>query len=229
MTVSPRPASTVILMDEMSRVYLTKRPVTMKFFGGFYVFPGGSVDKGDSELDSRYIKMKEPMNPLNSAYYIAAARELFEEVGILIGSNGDGNSPRLEKEVELEYRRHLIQGEMPFLELLKKEGLHLNLENFTYIGTLTTPEGRPVRFETCFFIVQLPSGQFPNPDLNEVEEASWFTPKEALSAYHNGTISLAPPTILALKTILDHQKGSSLFIPDVNPLIWLKESYDFSE
>ncbi|MGX6443223.1 NUDIX hydrolase [Neobacillus sp. K501] len=215
MAVTPRPASTVVLLDDKSRVYLTKRPKTMKFFGGFYVFPGGAVEKSDFEIDSGYIKIKEPMESFDSAYYVAAARELFEEVGILLNINDNGLSVPLEKEVEKEYRRQLIQGELSFIQLLKKEGLHLNLENLTYFGQLTTPERNPIRFETHFFLAKLPKGQYPSPDLTEIDEASWFTPEEAITAYQNGEISLGPPTILALTAISDHQKGKPLMMPDL--------------
>jgi 8-oxo-dGTP pyrophosphatase MutT (NUDIX family) len=215
MAVIPRPASTVVLMDDKSRVYLTKRPKTMKFFGGFYVFPGGAVEKSDLEIDHEYIKQKEPMESFDSAYYVAAARELFEEVGILLCTNGSGLSVPLEQEAEMEYRRQLIQGELSFSQMLKKEGMHLNLENLTFFGQLTTPERNPIRFETHFFLAQLPDGQLPNPDLSEIDEASWFTPEEAISAFQNGEISLGPPTILALTAISDHQKGKPLRMPDL--------------
>lgn len=215
MTVTPRPASTVVLMDDMSRVYLTKRPKTMKFFGGFYVFPGGAVEKSDFEINSGYIKLKEPMESFDYAYYVAAARELFEEVGILLSSNDKGLSVPLEKDAEMEYRRQLIQGELSFIQLLKKEGLHLKLENLTHFGQLTTPERNPIRFETHFFLAQLPNGQYPNPDFKEIDEASWFTPEEAISAYKNGKIYLGPPTILALTAISDHLKGKPLVMPDL--------------
>lgn len=215
MAVTPRPASTVVLMDEKFRVYLTKRPMTMKFFGGFYVFPGGAVEKDDYEIDSEYIKLKEPMESLELAYYVAAARELFEEVGILLDSNDKGLSVPGEKDAEMEYRRQLIKGELSFFQMLKKEGLLLDLDNLTYFGQLTTPERNPIRFETHFFLAQLPNGQYPNPDLKEIDEASWFTPEEAISAYKNGKISLGPPTILALIAISDHLKGKPLVMPDL--------------
>lgn len=215
MAVTPRPASTVVLMDDKSRVYLTKRPKTMKFFGGYYVFPGGAVEKSDFEIDSENITLKEPMESFGFAYYVAAARELFEEVGILLCSNDNGLLVPLEKEAEMEYRRQLIQGDLSFSQMLNKESMQLNLENLTFFGQLTTPERNPIRFETHFFLAKLPEGQSPSPDLKEIDEASWFTPEEALAAYQKGQISLGPPTILALTAISDHQKGKPLMMPDL--------------
>jgi 8-oxo-dGTP pyrophosphatase MutT (NUDIX family) len=213
MTVFPRPASTVILMDHNERVYMTKRPKTMKFFGGFYVFPGGAVEKGDYTNDSECIRNGNQTESFDAAHYLAAARELFEEVGVLLSSKDDDSN--VEFENVLEYRSMLLAGEITFIEMLKQVGHHLNLENLTYFGHLTTPETNPIRFDTRFFLAELPIGQSPQPDINEVDEASWFKPDAALSAFENGEIFLAPPTIHALKTILNHQNGGPLMMPDL--------------
>lgn len=213
MAVTPKPASTVILMDQQDRVYLTRRPKTMKFLGGFFVFPGGAVDKEDNVSKCEYIKNWDSNASLNHAHFIAAARELFEEVGVLIARKDDGSSVQLEHEKALEYRRLLVQGKMPFIQLLQQEGLYLNLESLTYFGSFTTPEDNPYRFETRFFLAQLPEGQSPEPDNYEIEEAFWTTPSEALLAYEKGELPMVPPTILSLRTILNHQKGAPLMLP----------------
>lgn len=215
MTVIPRPASTVVLMDHLSRVYLTKRPETMKFFGGYYVFPGGAVEEGDYSLDNEFVKNQKRDESFDRAFYVAAARELFEEVGVLLSSTEDNLPGQFTEKSEMEYRRLLIKGEISFLEMLKQEGLHLNLEDLNYFGHLTTPKERPIRFSTRFFLARLPKGQFPKPDLNEIDEAFWFSPVDALSAYQNGKISMGPPTILALRTIMDYQNGSPLIMPQL--------------
>jgi 8-oxo-dGTP pyrophosphatase MutT (NUDIX family) len=215
MAVIPRPASTVVLMNDLSQVYLTKRPSTMKFFGGYCVFPGGAVDKTDYEMDSQYIKYGNHDETFHPAYYVAAARELFEEVGILLVSTGDGALTNIESDKVNKYRRLLLNREMSFLNMLEQEGFQLQLENLTYFGHLVTPEVNPIRFDTRFFLTQLPTGQIPSPDINEVDEALWFSPEEALFAHQNGDISLAPPTILALRTIMNFQKGGPLMMPDL--------------
>ena len=214
MTVIPRPASTVILMDDNARVYMTKRPKTMKFFGGFYVFPGGAVDKSDYAQNSVYIRNCKQNDSFDPAHFVAAARELFEEVGVLLSSKDGDTNVKVKKETD--YRRMLLKGEISFIEMLKQEGHYLDLENLTYFGNLTTPKQNPIRFDTRFFLAKLPIGQTPKPDLNEIDEASWFFPDDALSAFENGEIFLAPPTIHALKTILNHQKGGPLMMPELH-------------
>lgn len=207
MTVTPRPASTVVLMDNRSRVYLTKRPKTMKFFGGFHVFPGGAVEKSDYQIDNQFIKKGNLMESFDQAYFVTAARELFEEVGVFLSITDVENPIQFKKATEMEYRRLLMKGEIAFGQILKNEGLDLNLESLTYFGHLTTPKENPIRFDTRFFLARLPQGQEPKPDLHEIEEAVWLSPEEAFAEYKNKNIRIAPPTILALKAIIDNQNG----------------------
>jgi 8-oxo-dGTP pyrophosphatase MutT (NUDIX family) len=212
--VIPKPASTVVLIDNMSKVYLTKRPTTMKFLGGFYVFPGGSVEVEDNIVESELIKNADPNESFSHAHYVAAARELFEEVGVLLCSKEDGSMVEFEKEIEMKYRRLLVNGEISFLQMLRLEGLHLNLQTLTYFGHRITPEERPFRFDTRFFLAKLPKGQSPKPDLNEIDEAFWITPEEAILANERGKMSMAPPTIISLRTIINYQKGHPLVMPE---------------
>ncbi|WP_066062326.1 NUDIX hydrolase [Neobacillus soli] len=214
MTNIPRPASTVVLIDDLSRVYLTKRPETMKFMGGFYVFPGGSVDKDDYTNSSECINYVNRNEFFDPAYYVAAARELFEEVGVLVCKTDDGADVYLEAGTAMEYRRLLLKGEMSFIQLVKKEGLQFQLDSLEYFGQIITPNVSPIRFDTRFFLTKLPNGQSPLPDLNEISDALWISPADALLDYQNGKISLAPPTIHALTTILNYQKGSPLMMPE---------------
>lgn len=214
MSAIPRPASTVVLMDHQTRVYLTKRPETMKFMGGFYVFPGGAVDTSD-HVQANQIEIRgERDQSFELAYYVAAARELFEEVGIFLGRKDDGSIVQFDEETEMEYRRLLLKENISFLQILKKEGLHLNLAGLQYFGHIVTPNPSRIRFDTRFFITRLPEGQQPKPDANEISDTLWVSPAEALSKYENNEISLAPPTLHALKTILNHHNGGPIMMPE---------------
>lgn len=213
MTVIPRPASTVVLIDHMSRVYLTKRPATMKFLAGFYVFPGGAVEEGDYVVDHAYITHSISNEPFSSAHYIAAVREIFEEVGILFGSQGDGFPIQFQKETEQEYRRLLVNRDISFAQLLEQENIRLHLDCLRYFGHRITPKESAYRFDTRFFLAELPEGQTPKPDLNEIDKAFWIAPEEALLSYQNGNMLLAPPTVTALQTVINYQKGGALLMP----------------
>ncbi|MCM3691071.1 NUDIX hydrolase [Neobacillus niacini] len=210
MAVSPKPASTVVLMDESSRIYLTKRPATMRFMGGFHVFPGGAVEKHDAFVAKDTVNSDETQLSISLSHYIAAARELFEEVGILLGYKRDGSLVQLPEGKVEKYRKGLLEGEIPFNTVLEQENLYFDPQCLRYFGQIITPEESPIRFDTRFFLAKLPEGQIPEPDQNEIDEAVWIKPEEALAAFQNKEIKLAPPTILTLQAIIDFQESGIL-------------------
>lgn len=210
MTAIPRPASTVVLMDDSNKVYLTKRPTTMKFMGGYHVFPGGAVEEFDQKVNLEHIDTTSINNSLNIAYYIAAARELFEEVGILLGQKANGETIHLPIDKKESYRKALLNEEITFNDLLEQEMLYLDLHCLNYFGQIITPRRNPIRFDTRFFLTKLPQGQVPDPDKFEIAEALWISPDQALASYQSGEIRLAPPTILSLKSVLKFQQGGAL-------------------
>jgi 8-oxo-dGTP pyrophosphatase MutT (NUDIX family) len=99
-TPLPQKASTIILLRPEDggkiEVFMTRRPEGMRFLGGFYVFPGGSVEADDWSADTlgrcRGLSPSEAQNILGNelspelslAHWVAAIRELFEETGILL-------------------------------------------------------------------------------------------------------------------------------------------------
>ncbi|WP_216828650.1 NUDIX hydrolase [Alkalihalobacterium elongatum] len=214
MTVIPKPASTVVLMDHLSRVYLTQRPKTMKFLGGYYVFPGGAVEPEDYIVGSEYIINHNSSETFSVAHYVAAARELFEEVGIFLGTQKGGRPVNFTVEQEMEYRRLLLEGKVSFLDILTREQCFLNLSHLQYFGYRLTPKGNPARFDTRFFLAKLPDGQSPKPDLHEVDDAFWVTPEEALALYEKGELPMVSPTVISLRTLVNHQQGEPLMMPE---------------
>lgn len=213
MAIIPKPASTVVLMDSKGRIYLTKRPQTMKFLGGYYVFPGGAVEKADYLKNPDYLIGSAIMNSFDVAYYVAAAREIFEEVGILLAEKKDGSLLHLDEPTTRTYRKLLTRGEMTFLQLLEQENLCLFLDTLTYFGTQVTPAESEYRFKTRFFFTNLPIGQSPIPCQHEIAEAFWITPEKALDSVKKGILPMADPTILSLEAIIQFQKGNSLKLP----------------
>ena len=64
-----------------------------------------------------------------------------------------------------------------------------------------TPEEVTVRFDTRFFLAELPSGQEPKVDGEECVEEGWFTPQGALDAHGREEIVLVFPTIKHLEQL----------------------------
>ena len=93
---TPRDAATVILLREVPagglEVYLLRRAGTMAFAAGMHVFPGGSVDKRDSDTTLGWAGPDAETwagwlgcgEPLARSLVCAAVRETFEESGVLL-------------------------------------------------------------------------------------------------------------------------------------------------
>src|SRR4030095_9575486 len=79
----PKDAAAVILLRQNTdpsnpEVYWVKRSDKLAFLGGFYAFPGGQIDATDSEVEVRNSSNQETATMISGA-----ARELFEELGVL--------------------------------------------------------------------------------------------------------------------------------------------------
>ena len=64
-----------------------------------------------------------------------------------------------------------------------------------------TPQERPVRFDTYFFLAPMPADQVPLSTSEEVAESLWITPGRALEQSVKGALPLMPPTLVALGTL----------------------------
>jgi 8-oxo-dGTP pyrophosphatase MutT (NUDIX family) len=64
-----------------------------------------------------------------------------------------------------------------------------------------TPEAVKVRFDTRFFLAELPAGEVPAVDGEECVDLGWFTPQGALEAFEQGEILLVFPTIKHLEQL----------------------------
>ena len=67
-----------------------------------------------------------------------------------------------------------------------------------------TPEVVPVRFDTHFFVALAPAHSPPKPDMTEVDDAGWFSPRRALDDSAAGKLELVFPTIKTLETLLPY-------------------------
>src|ERR1700736_2049175 len=77
---SVKPAASVILVREDGAVLWVRRGDQLSFAGGFYAFPGGRVDVQDSGVP---VDGGEALGAAEAPCVVAAARELFEETGVL--------------------------------------------------------------------------------------------------------------------------------------------------
>ena len=127
-----------------------------------------------------------------------AARELFEEVGVLLarGSRTLTTGQLASLLDDLESKR------MSWPELLRHYGLHLDASDFTFVGRWVTPPFAPRRFDTWFFLVSSPPKQEPRvtPD-SELESGEWITAREAHAKWERSEVIAVPPVLHALETL----------------------------
>jgi len=73
-----------------------------------------------------------------------------------------------------------------------------------------TPAEVQIRFDTHFFLAELPAGQEPRVDGEECVDLGWFTPRAALQANDAGEIQLVFPTIKHLEQLSEFASVESL-------------------
>lgn len=80
-------------------------------------------------------------------------------------------------------------------------GLVLEAEKLHYFAHWTTPEGVPKRYATWFFIVQCEKGLIARADGEEMIDACWLSPAEALQQQGEGKMAMMPPTLICLELL----------------------------
>ena len=89
-----RPAATVLLMRDGPQgleLLMTRRAMTASFAPGAYVFPGGGIDAADAAPATHSLAHRRPsQSDLHLTQAIAAIRESFEELGVLLARHADG-------------------------------------------------------------------------------------------------------------------------------------------
>ncbi len=73
-----------------------------------------------------------------------------------------------------------------------------------------TPEFVPVRFDTRFYVTLAPAHSPPRPDGEEVTEAAWIGPGQALERHAAGELELVFPTIKHLESLLPYTSAEEV-------------------
>src|SRR5512147_1366996 len=120
----PRPAATIILLRDAPsgpEAFMLQRTRSAAFLPGAYVFPGGALDATDHDpraagrvrgLEDARASAQLGLGHGGLAYWIAAARECFEESGILIATDARGTPVAPQRAAALSvWREPLNAGE----------------------------------------------------------------------------------------------------------------------
>ncbi|HJP91034.1 MAG TPA: MBL fold metallo-hydrolase [Pyrinomonadaceae bacterium] len=195
--VTPRDAAAVILLRHDTdpsnpEVFWVKRSDALAFLGGYHAFPGGQIDAGDAQVDVR-----NAPDAQTAAMISGAARELFEELGILAVRGGE----TLTKGQRVSLLDDLESGRMSWPALLDHYELYLDAHDFTFAGRWVTPPFNARRFDTWFFLVMCPPRQEPNVIAGELASGEWITAQGAYDRWMNDEVVAVPPTLHALKAL----------------------------
>ncbi len=183
----PVPAATILLLRDGEaglEVFMVKRHHQIDFVAGALVFPGGKLEKGDSDAAlAAHCDGGEGWTAEMRALGAGAIREAFEESGILLArdarTGGFVSAQRLD---ELQHYRPLLdKREAVLAEVLEKEGLRLALDQLVHFAHWITPANMPKRFDTHFFLAVSPVGHAGSHDGHESVDSVWTTPSGAIA------------------------------------------------
>ena len=191
-----RPAATVLLLRDGPQgieVLMTRRSMTASFAPGAYVFPGGGVDAADTQSHGM-AERRAKQSDLHLTQAIAAIRESFEELGILLARHADG---RWADNADIAR----IDRKAPFATQCQHQHLTLAADQVFVLAHWITDRDLPRRFDVPFLVARMPEGQTPVADEAEQFEPVWVRPVDALARHAAGDFFIIFPTIRTLERL----------------------------
>ncbi len=206
-----RPAAGILLRRAGAPdvAYLVERRPERAFFGGYHAFPGGVVDPEDDRvpiaggpplLAAEAEARGEP--PIEPRWIAGAARELFEETGILVARGARGGR-LLDAGERAAARDRLVSGAIRFGDFLAGAGLAVDAERITPLCRMITPPFSPARYDTLFFVVDLLPGEEPSVLEAELTRGAFVSARDALASWRSGDLLLVPPAVILLRLLAD--------------------------
>jgi 8-oxo-dGTP pyrophosphatase MutT (NUDIX family) len=210
-----RPAATVVVLRDRStgpEVFMVRRHEGTAFMGGAHVFPGGRVDAADHGGSEAWCDgIAHAVQQIAGlpagealAYHVAAARELFEEAGVLLARYATGAFVSLggaDVQERLKQDRTDVHSGIPLRAVIEREHLRLALDALVLFAHWVTPPIDTRQFDTRFFMTRVPPDQTPAHDDTETTHSTWVRPADAIAQAVAGVIVLPPPTWTTLREL----------------------------
>ena len=205
---TPRLSATVMILRDAPNgveVFMVVRHHKIEFASGAIVFPGGSLDASDR--DPRLRALSDGVADIDDATFalrVAAAREAFEECGVLYmrdpasGLIIDGIRA---KALGARYRLPLEADEIGMADVAEAEGLRLALDQLTPFAHWVTPSHMAKRFDTHFFLAPAPGDHALVHDGSEAVDSIWIRPADALEQAADGRLTMIFATRLNLERV----------------------------
>jgi glyoxylase-like metal-dependent hydrolase (beta-lactamase superfamily II)/8-oxo-dGTP pyrophosphatase MutT (NUDIX family) len=198
--VSARPSSrlrdsaAVVLVRRRGdhlEAYWVKRGETVGYMPGFYAFAGGKVAAEDAELE-----VAGAADETERTFRACAIREALEETGVLVAHDGPANLEGLE-----EARRQLLDNETRFPDIARAHGWRFRADGLVFAGRWKTPPFASMRFDTIFYVAEVPNGQTPSIVPGELASGAWVSPEAALGAWRRGEATFAAPILWTMNAL----------------------------
>lgn len=201
-----RLASSLIITrgtDDDPEIFLVRRNPELRFMGGYWAFPGGTVMTED------YLSDYESMDITFSR---CALRELFEETGILINDIGKDLSNR----ERAHLRNELLESTSTEKWLKILDAMPIEYDDLVHICELTTPSFSPVIYNTRFFHIPLNRNTEPDVIEGELVDGGFFKPADAVTKWERGELHIAPPVLFLLKLMTGNKLSDFIKEADKN-------------
>lgn len=122
---TPLNAATLLLLRDRAEggweVLITRRAESASFAPGMYVFPGGGIEPQDAKWPEDVVQFRPEMDDTMRTATVAALRETFEEMGVLLARRSDG-TPVTQQAV------NALDRQAPLWPQLRQAGMLLDAE-----------------------------------------------------------------------------------------------------
>lgn len=191
---APIPSATLMLLRDAPgglQVLLSRRSSNAHFVPGAWVFPGGKLDPEDAALQDCSTRRATQEN-LAWQLALAAIRETYEEMGILLARDEQGQpctSAHLQR----------LDRSGPLRQQCMAAGWQLDAASVWPHVQWVTPREFPRRYDTAFFVARMPAGQVARPDNREQFSPLWLRASDGLQRHADGQLPMILPTLRSLQ------------------------------
>ena len=164
-------SATVLLLRDGQQgleVLISLRAAASSFVPGMYVFPGGRVDADDAA----WLDVWQPLFPAawprrTRLQALAAVRECYEEMGVLLAQDGAGQALGAADCAAL-------QRQQPLFAQLASRQWQPALASLAWVCDRLPPASLQRAYHTAFFYAAMPARQSVQPDMQEQLDAVWL-------------------------------------------------------
>jgi 8-oxo-dGTP pyrophosphatase MutT (NUDIX family) len=191
----------VILVRDAARgleTFMVQRHARSRVAPSAYVFPGGTVRADDFGIVSSDVaqalfeRADTPIQPTDAgAYLVSAVRELFEEAGVLLARDRAATPITVDEfdqtlQERLAAARLALQaGQLTLGQLLDEHAWEPAFDLLVPFSHWVTPSVLAARFDTRFFVAEMPPRQEALHCTIETSEGIWQSPARLLDGDYN--------------------------------------------